>query len=286
MICCALIGGKVAGHNFWYHLQDCIGHLGFTSSHADQDVWFRPSKRATREEYYKYILLYVDDVLVISDHADKILRNEIGQHFILRKESIGPPSIYLGGRLQEITLENGVKAWAFGSCQYVQSAVKNVEEHLAKTGEKLPYKAPTPLTSNYCPEIDVSPELGEIKASHFYSLKGVLQWIVELGRVDLDVEVSMMSSPFALPCEGHLQEIYHIFAYLKAHSNTEMVFDLTPPMNDMTLFECQDWSFSAYGCEELKEELPNNMPPSFGPSMTMRIFVDSNHAGDLVTRQS
>ncbi len=221
---------------------------------------------------------------MISEHADKVLRNEIGQHFVLREESIGPPSIYLRGKLQEIALENGVKAWAFGSCQYVQSAVKNVEEYLAKTGEKLPYKAPTPLSSNYHPEIDVSLELGEIKASHFNCLIGVLWWIVELGRVDLDVEVSMMSSHLALPCEGHLKEIYHIFAYLKAHSNTKMVFDPMPPIIDMTLFERQDWSFSAYGCEELKEELPSNMPSLFGPSMTMRIFVDSNHAGDLVTR--
>jgi hypothetical protein len=114
----------------------------------------------------------------------------------------------------------------------------------------------------------------------------VLWWIVELGRVDLDVEVSMMSSHLALPHEGHLKEIYHIFAYLKAHLNTKMVFNPTPPIIDMTLFECQDWSFSAYGCEELKEELPNNMPSSFGPSMTVQIFVDSNHAGNLVTCQS
>jgi hypothetical protein len=94
-----------------------------------------------------------------------------------------------------------------------------------------------------------------------------------------------MSSHLALPCDGHLKEIYHMFAYLKAHSNKEMVFDPTPPINDMTLFECQDWSFSAYGCEELKEELPNNMPSSFGQNMMMRTIVDSNHAGDLVTRQ-
>jgi hypothetical protein len=114
----------------------------------------------------------------------------------------------------------------------------------------------------------------------------VLRWIVELGRVDLDVEVSMMSSHLALPREGHLKEIYHIFAYLKAHSNTKTVFNPTPPIIDMTLFECQDWSFSAYGYEELKEELPNNMPSSFGPSMMMRIFVNSDHAGDLVTCQS
>ncbi len=52
-----------------------------------------------------------------------------------------------------------MKAWAFGSCQYAQSAVKKVEEHLAKIREKLSYKAPTQLQlpSGYCPEIDVSP---------------------------------------------------------------------------------------------------------------------------------
>jgi len=133
------------------NVRDCMGHLGFTSSRADPDVWFRSSKQTTGEEYYEYVLLYVDDVLVISERADKVLRNEIGQHFVLRKESIGPPSNYLGGKLCKITLENGVKALAFGSCQYVQSAVRNVEEHLMKAGEKLPYKAPTPLSNGYCP---------------------------------------------------------------------------------------------------------------------------------------
>ncbi len=91
--------------------------------------------------------------------------------------------------------------------------MRNVEE----AGEKLPYN-PTPLSSGYCPEIDVSPELGETDASHFHSLVGVLRWIVELGRVDIDV--SMVYSHLALPRVGHLNEIYHIFAYLKAHSNT------------------------------------------------------------------
>ncbi len=108
----------------------------------------------------------------------------------------------------------------------------------------------------------MSPELGEADASHFHSLIGVLRWIVELGGVDLDVEVSMMSSHLALPCEGHLKDIYHTFAYLKAHSNTEMVFDPTPPVINMNLFERQDWSFLPYGCDGLTEELPSNMPTS------------------------
>ncbi len=110
-------------------------------------------------------MLYVDDVLVISESAEKVIRNEIGQYFVLRDESIGPPLQYFGGKLRLVTLDNGVKAWAFRSCQYILSAVKNVEEHLAKIRKKLPYKAPTPLSSGYRPEIDGSPKLGEADAS-------------------------------------------------------------------------------------------------------------------------
>jgi hypothetical protein len=95
----ALYGGKVAGQNFWHHLCDCMGQLGFTSFRVDPDVWLWLTKRSTGEEYYEYVLLYVDDVLVISKNADNVLRKKIGQHFVLREESIRPPSQYLGGKL-------------------------------------------------------------------------------------------------------------------------------------------------------------------------------------------
>ena len=48
----------------------------------------------------------------------------------------------------------------------------------------------------------------------------------------------------------------------------------------------EDWSYSAYGYESLKEELPVNMPVPHGKSFTIRVFVDADHAGDLVTRRS
>jgi hypothetical protein len=95
---------------------------------------------------------------------------------------------------------------------------------LAK-GEKLSYKAPTPLSSEYCPEIDTSPELNEDDSMYYCCLISVLRWFVELGCVDIYVEVFMMSSHLALSRVGHLKELFHIFAYLKAYHNTEMVFD-------------------------------------------------------------
>ena len=81
------------------------------------------------------------------------------------------------------------------------------------------------MTSGYRPEIDITPELGEEDVAYFHSLIGVLRWILELGRVDINIEASMLSSHLAMPREGHMQELLQVFAYLKKHMNMEMVFD-------------------------------------------------------------
>ena len=151
-----------------------MGRHGFTSSRADPDVWFRLSKKSTGEEYYEYVLLYVDDVLVIFEKAEAVLHKEIGKDWVLKEASIGPPSKYLGGKLREVTVTSGVKCWAFGSSQYVHSAVNNAIDHLKKEGLKLPYKAPNPLSPDYRPETDVMPELGETDALYYHTLIGVL----------------------------------------------------------------------------------------------------------------
>ena len=93
-----------------------------------------------------------------------------------------------------------------------------------------------------------------------------------------------MSSHLALPREGHMEELFHMFAYMKKHHNAEMVFDPSESEMDESLFPAQDWSFSAYGIEDLKEEMPPNMPKPLGPSMRMRVFQDTDHSGDCITR--
>ena len=93
-------------------------HLCFTSCLADPDVWFRPAIKSDSTPYYEYILLYADDVLSIGENAERVLRQEIGKYFELKEESIGPPKIYLGGRVGKVHLENGAKAWSFSSSQY------------------------------------------------------------------------------------------------------------------------------------------------------------------------
>ena len=132
---------------------------------------------------YDYVLLYVDDALVVSENAESILRNELGRFFELKEESIGPPD-HLGGKVRKVQLENGVYAWAFSLSQYVQTAVKNVEAYLMSEDNecwKMPNMADTPLTTTYRPELDITRELNETDAAYYQSLIGILRWIVELG---------------------------------------------------------------------------------------------------------
>jgi hypothetical protein len=285
----ALYGGKSAGKDFRNHLRSCMRHLDFVSCPADPDVWMRAAKRSDGSDYYEYILLYTDDALVVSENAEQVLRNELGRYFTLKEESIGPPKIYLGGHVRKVQLENGVECWAFSSSQYVQAAVKNVEEYLSKRDDvnwTLPTKAETPLKTSYRPELDVSPELQPTDAAYYMSLIGVLRWIVELGRVDVCLECSMLSSHLALPREGHLYQLFQVFAYLKKYHNTEMVYDPSDPCVDESAFELRDWTSSEFGHLQGKEELPPNMPEPRGQGFVINAKVDADHASDTVTRRS
>ena len=83
--------------------------------------------------------------------------------------------------------------------------MKNVEEYLDKKDMKLKKGVKPPFTSSYRPEIDGSEELDDEDATYYQSLIGILRWIVELGRMDVGVEASMLASCMTLPREGNLQ---------------------------------------------------------------------------------
>ena len=111
----------------------------------------------------------------------------------------------------------------------------------------------------------------------------MLRWIVELDRVDVCCEVSLLSLQLALPREGHLQQIYRCFAYLKARHNARLVLDPTFPQIDASALVVHDWG-SFYG--DVKEAIPPNAPKARGMKMIITVFVDADHAGDKVSRRS
>ena len=142
------------------------------------------------------------------------------------------------------------------------------------------------MTTSYRPELDITPELDPTMASYYMSLIGILRWIVELGRVDICLEVSVMSSHMAMPREGHLTQLLSIFAYLDTFHNTELVYDPSEPVIDKSKFQKEDWTSSEFGHVIGKQEMPPNMPEPRGLGFTITAKVDADHAGDTVTRRS
>ena len=69
----------------------------------------------------------------------------------------------------------------------------------------------------------------------------------------------MMSSHMALPREGHLEQLFHIFSYLSKYHNSIMVFDPSDPVVDESKFQRKDWTSSEFGHVHGKQEMPPNM---------------------------
>ena len=155
--------------------------LNFKPCKADPDLWLQPALKDDGTPYYEYVLLYVDDILAIGLEPKKFIKDELGKLFTIKEKSIGPPTQYLGNKVSHVDLDTGVSAWSFSSSQYIQNAVKNIEETLAMKGEKLLHRAKAPWPSNYMPETDITPMLSPESATYYQSLIGILRWIVELG---------------------------------------------------------------------------------------------------------
>ena len=142
-----MYGLKSSGAAFRAHLAETLHDIGFCPTRADPDVWRRPAKKADGEEYYEYILCYVDDLLAISDYVTKVLQG-IQAVFKFKDNKIVRPEVYLGAQLDTMTVD-GFDGWTMSSQKYIKAAIDNVEEVLAKTNQRLPTRCGTPQRSGH-----------------------------------------------------------------------------------------------------------------------------------------
>ena len=280
----ALYGLKSSGAAFRAFLAERLDEMGFKSTNMDPDVWLRAATKTDGEEYYEYILVYVDDILAISTKAIEVM-NEIQEKFKFKKNKIAPPEIYLGGRLENKYL-NGKLVWTLTSKDYIKAVIDNIEVRLKKTGDKLNSKAITPMIQDYKPELDISKELDKEGITMYQELIGELRWAIEIGRVDILHEVSLLSSYQASPRRGHLEQLIHIFSYLKKKPKLTLYFDPQEPVIDTTTFNGSSKEEFKDIYRDATEQLPDRMPKPRGRGVTTTAFVDASHAQDKKTRRS
>ena len=277
----ALYGLKSAGAAFRSLLADTLMDIGYKPTRADPDVWIRPATKSCGFEYYEMVLCYVDDILSISDDPKSALL-ALTSTFKLKDDKIEPPEMYLGAQLGKVQVDDA-ECWTMSAEKYVAAAVKSVEESLAKRGLRLPGKVYTPLPVDYRPELETSPELKSVGVQTYQEMIGMIRWAVELGRVDILLEASLMSTYMAMPREGHLQQLYRIFGFLKLNPNRKIAFDFQHPKIDEKRFKAYDW-YDFY--RDAKEAIPADMPAPRGNVMSTHCFVDASHGSDRATRRS
>jgi hypothetical protein len=275
----ALYGLKSSGAMWRSHFAAHLREMGFTSSLGDPDVWLRAAEKPDKTEYYEYILVYVDDLLIISHQADSLL-HVFENHYKYRLKDVGPPKRYLGATIERIDVD-GMKTWSMSAREYLEKAIPVIEEHFGTLKQN--NKITTPLPKEYHPELDTSDFLNDELIEVYQSYMGILRWAVELGRIDLAHAASLMARFQAAPRSDHLTHVLGIFSYVKKHLQSRIVFD----------YRTRDWSNIPWTSHEWKEyypdsfeTVPNNAPPSRGKAVQINMFCDACHATDLITRRS
>jgi hypothetical protein len=138
-------------------------------------------------------------------------------------------------------------------------------------------RAKTPFNTSYRPELDTSQELDDDKKTFYQEMIGIFCWTVELGRCDILLEVSFLSSHLSLPRLGHIQAACHIFNYLLAHPNRSIHMDHCLPTIDTSRFLKVDWT-DFY--EHSTEPIPDDLSEPLGESVEIHCFVDASHTSD------
>ena len=199
---------------------------------SDPDLWMKPMVRPSDgDDYYLYILLCVNDILCLHHNDDSVL-TKVENYFKLKPDSVGEIDMYLGAKVRQMKLDIGVWAWALSPSQYVKESCRNVQKYVKDNLGgiwKLPNQAPNSFAMGYAPTLDASPVLEISSASYYQSQIGVLIWMFDLGRVDINTEILLLVYYLALPREGHIESVLHVYGYLCAKHNTRLALDPSYP---------------------------------------------------------
>ena len=128
-------------------------------------------------------------------------------------DSIAELTTFLGATISKHFLGDDTHAtWSIVSSKYLVEVLRVAKQRTLDKKYNLSLKTKTSATlpSGYKLELDASEFVDDETAILYMQLIGILRWIVELGRIDICTEVSMMLAYNAMPRVGHLHAVLHV----------------------------------------------------------------------------
>jgi hypothetical protein len=271
-----MYGLRSSATRFHEHLAAKLRSMGFRPSKVDTDFWIRK-----HVDHYEYLATYVDDILAFSREPMKIIE-DVKRCYSLK--GVGAPEYYLGGSIDDIVDKQWQEEGVFTALS-ARTYIENVMEKLELLcGVEQFHKANSPMNDIYHPETDETPLLDDEHASKYRGLIGSANWIITLGRFDIAYATMALARFSMAPREGHFKAMKRVFGYLRKYTKGRILID--PGFFDQKEHQSNDFDNWREFYPDAEEELPPDQPESLGKKARITIFVDADHAHDVMTRRS
>ena len=270
----AAYGLRTSGARWHETFAECMHELGFKACIAEPDIWMRKN---TKLNVYEYVAVYVDDLAMAMENPQDFVDKLTSDKYKFKVKGTGPIEFHLGMNFHRD--EDGVLCMS--PKKYIDKLLDNFNRLFGKAPKQ---NISSPLEAGDHPELDTSDLLDEKGIKIYQSLIGGLQWLITLGRFDIQTHVMTMSSFRAAPRQGHLDRLKRIFGYV-AKMKHAMIRIRTEEPDYSDLPDPQyDWSKSVYGDQE--ELIPKDIPEPLGKYVTLTHFLDANLMHDMSTGKS
>ena len=143
-----LYGLKSAGAEWRTFFAQALTRLEFKPTWGNRDVYIKPQIKPNGDRYYEMILVYVDDILIIS-HNTKPIIDSIASQFQLKEDSLHAPNEYLGTTIKIYTENSGLLGHVLG--RICESCSHGCCGGLGKAGAQVERQSLLPIQGRLLP---------------------------------------------------------------------------------------------------------------------------------------
>ncbi|CAM8940474.1 unnamed protein product [Rhodiola kirilowii] len=227
-----IYGLKQSPHQWNKKFNACMLSLGFFRSKYDSCLYFKNSDAKS----LMFVLLYVDDILLISNVKSEILRikTELNRHFDMKY--FGKAQRILGVK---IIRDRQNRRIFLSQSEYVSKVLEKFSMSAAKH-VTLPLGGHFILSKQNCPQTES--ERTKMSAVPYDIAVGSVMYLMLCTRPDLAFSISVLSRFMANPSEEHWSAMKYLWRYIASTKNYGLVYGMTDFKHELCGFVDSDYA--------------------------------------------
>lgn len=246
----ALYGLRQAARAWYDKLTEVMSMLGFTRTEADPCLFYRHTRVFLTEnsgfDTPIFILVHVDDAIICGGYDNAVEQTLYDLMGCFEVKDLGEPAYFLGVEIHRTPDYISLTQEAYCHKVLKTYGMENC------TGKATPMATGTVMTKEGTPLPD---------SNQYRAIVGSLLYLSVKTRPDIAYAVGVLSRYMSCPTEQHMTAAKHVLRYLKSNPGVGIT----------------------YRREESNKYCP---PERSGCDRQLRVFSDSDFAGDKDTRKS